>query len=276
MSNFFASPLAFFADSRGDRLADSAYKKTTTPGDPQRWVYLVGTDEMASQVALVAGDTCRQVAVGPRRIDEYTHCFHFSGEAPYAVHETLAVLKEVLTLTRRADSVLDAAIALDFYKAPDPDLDPMHWPNTDAGELVNQGKYHGNARASWRLVDEMAAVITRHPLLRGASTIVSVPGHRADGVSFGEKLARHVAEKVGKDFVLTECLSGERPSVKESLEDREPSVYRLPRYVSGTVIVVDDVYWTGKSMNDVAAAARAAQAERVFGLAGARRMKRGV
>lgn len=265
--------LAFVPDSRGDRLAASRYVKR---GDssPQRWVYLRGTSEMAMQVLRLLGNG-RQVPVPNEQMFQWTHWFHFPGEAPYAVHEMLGVLEDVLTLTRRRDSALDVAIALDFYKSPVENVPPLNWPNTPTGEFVNRAKYHGDTASAWQLVDKMAEIIELHPVYRAAATVISVPGHNADGTSFGEKMAKHVATKVNKQFLHTECPTGARAPAKEVPDEREQATYRLPRSVTGDVIVIDDVYWTGKSMSDVATAARLAGAEAVYGLAAARNMRRG-
>ncbi|MEV8392934.1 MULTISPECIES: hypothetical protein [unclassified Streptomyces] len=243
-------------------------KKATS----DRWLYLCGPEEVAHQIRLLGKCTPEELAEERRR--EWTHEFHLMESDQEELRSMCELLKVVLSLTTKSD--LDFAIAFDWYKDPIGD-DPMKWPNTISGELIYRSKYYspGTARnkARTELLDEFSSVIEKHPLLRECSNIVTVPGHKADGQSFGERLAAKVAAKTGKEIVRTESPGGSRPQAKEGTAAIAEGHFVMPDEISGDLIVLDDVYRSGTTMNAVARAAKRAGARRAFGLAAVRTMR---
>lgn len=244
------------------------------PADPspREWLYVCGPSEAMTQIDLVAGPRGIRDDVHPSHQSNYNHSRLFLSGVPRAVRQTANLLKDVLTMTSREH--LDFALALDWYKVPDPEVDPNRWANTSSGELVNRAKYRSHSPSGRELADHMADLIERHPLLEAANSIITVPGHRADGTSFGEKLARAVAHRADKPVVETQCPNGPRPQQKEESARNLLDEFEIPDILSGGVIIVDDVYRTGGSMDSVAAAAKEAGARRVFGLAAVRTLRR--
>ena len=150
--------------------------------------------------------------------------------------------------------------------------------DTPAGSLVHMAKYYGYPEALDALGSALAKVINGHALLKTADVIVSVPGHDTSRVSFGEHVAAAVAKKTGKPLIAATAAHTSRPAAKErekveggiDLEDE----FTLPDDVdSRGVIIIDDVYRSGQTMEAVAKAAKEAGAERVYGLVGARTMR---
>jgi hypothetical protein len=204
----------------------------------------------------------------PQYMAPHNYCFDFAEGYPTEVWTFVRLLKDVLTL--RSPEHLDVSVALDWYTQPQGD--GQFWP-TEVGALVQRVKYwvYGDPQAVRDAKDEVAArlvdVIERHPLLSSAPTIVTVPGSKADFKSVGERLARYLAVKTSKTVVQTECPSGPRTPRKEDPSVNVMGQFVMPQALKGPVLVIDDVYKSGSSMNAVAAAARAAGATAVYGLA---------
>jgi hypothetical protein len=98
---------------------------------------------------------------------------------------------------------LDFVLALDWYKKPVEGIASTGWPNTETGELVHLGKHRykttgdRQAEVGRLLMKEVSAVIQGHPLLRKADVVLDVPGHDAERVSFGSRMAATVARDFG-------------------------------------------------------------------------------
>jgi hypothetical protein len=263
-------------DTRGNRLVRSQIRKTED--GRERRIYLCCCDTVARQVEQVlqpGGFTRLEMPDNLKRT--YSHRYGVAGQLAGPVRGFLELLEEVLVLEVSAS--LECAIALDFYKDPDPDLDPRQWPNTAAGQLVNAGKYWGNESARQKLVEALADVIDRHPIYARADVILTVPGHRARTTSFGERVAKGVADTVNIPLLRTGAVNAERTSAKEADDQGWPrdlsgEFIVGPEVHGKVVIVIDDVFHTGITMSAVAKAARDAGAVAVLGLVGARTLRR--
>ncbi|WP_460067123.1 ComF family protein [Streptomyces sp. YKOK-I1] len=239
---------------------------------PDRWLYLRGPEEAAQQIHMLG--TCTPEELTDEQTREWTHRFHLMESDKDELQPLCELLKEVLSLTTKGD--LDFAIAFDWYKDPVGD-DPMRWPNTPSGELIYRSKYYSEGvartRARRELLEKFSDLIEEHPLLRECPNIVTVPGHKADGQSFGERLADRVASKTGKQLTRTESPGGTRPQAKEGTATIADGHFEMPGGISGDVIILDDVYRSGTTMNAVARTAKRAGARHAFGLAAVRTMR---
>jgi Phosphoribosyl transferase domain len=132
---------------------------------------------------------------------------------------------------------------------------------TPTGKRVIAAKYKGADDPTddgSRLTEQLATVIETHPLYRSAFTIAAVPGSRHD---FSSALGKALSRTVGKEFAL--------------LRARDDSSKHDPRFVvddsstvkGKSVIVVDDVYRSGVTLQAAATALRDAEALEVLGLA---------
>ena len=262
-----------YRDNRGNRVEKHLFTRDPS-GGPQRRLYLLGPAEAATQIELAYPGECFAREFGRPYSAEYNYGFEFPDGKPWSAPQLLELLESAVTLPQRP--FLDCALALDWYKIPDPEIDSNHWANTPAGELIHRGKYYSlgpKRRAARReLVDNLADVVQVHPLYARAGTVVSVPGHNADGKGFGEQLAGEIANATGKAFAATESPGGPRPQAKEGGATDEV-YFQMPTVLTGEVIVVDDVWRSGGSMMAVAQAARLAGAARVFGLVAVRTMR---
>ncbi|WP_423462892.1 phosphoribosyltransferase [Promicromonospora sp. MS192] len=270
--------VGYLPDSRGNRIDKHVRAKFAGDSSPRTLLCLLGPREAVAQIeAASEPGTCSRFPVRDLNFDgadEYNFCLDYPAGIPAATARLVELLTEILTLHLPPDSPLQFATALDFYKSPREGVDPMKWPNTDAGAWVNAGKYwspgESKRRAMAGFVPRFTDVLASHPLYSSATTVVSVPGHNADGRSWGEKLARRIARETDKKFVETLCPSGPRKQMKGADASPLPP-FEIQEDLSGEpVIVVDDVYKTGRTMAQAAHAARAAGAPYVSGFVIAR------
>ena len=152
-----------------------------------------------------------------------------------------------------------------------------------AASLVHAFKFRGSrpaAKAAGRL---MAAALSLHPELSGFDALLAVPIHpsreRERGYNQAELLAREIAAATG--WPLLDALERARaapPSWRLARVERRAELagaYRPREAAAGLVagrrvLVVDDVSATGTTLEECAAALRAAGAEDAAGYAFAR------
>jgi hypothetical protein len=197
------------------------------------------------------------------------------------VEQLLTLLQEIVSVP--TSPPVDFSLALDWYKNPIGD-DPYMWPNTEVGDLVASGKYRyrwqpvPQAAAGSALADRLCNAIGRHPLLRGASIVLDVPGHDSRRVSFGSRLAETVAARTGAAMSRVGTRSvfrAESKNLGRAQQAMLASEFTVAEVVRGqSVLIVDDVIMSGTSMTAVGTAARASGARQVLGICAARTMKR--
>lgn len=151
-------------------------------------------------------------------------------------------------------------------------------------QLIKAWKYHGMGAAGLqieRLLEECAA---RDPWMRGwahSATLVPVPLHRRRlcerGFNQAEKLARAWARLL--NLPVLECLERTvytKAQAKQASAERQKlsaHVFAMKRGVvlnASKVILVDDVYTTGTTLNSAAQTLREAGVGEVYGLVCAR------
>ncbi|MEY9927987.1 hypothetical protein ABH926_002621 [Catenulispora sp. GP43] len=271
---------AYFPDSRANKLLDYQVWEVTGNATPDNWLYLKGSNEVARQFEVLNGNSCYSIKDRQMRSGNWSHGYHFPQGMNFKNNRMANLLKEVLTMTLVRNASIDCAIAFDWYKIPpEAGTQSEKWDNTETGELVHRGKYYkGVSRAKEMaraaLSEKYLLFVQRHPLYAQCETIITVPGHNADGASFGETMAQEVADLADKELVLTKSLHGPRPQAKSGSESPSAEQFHIPISLAGDVIILDDVYKSGGTMNAVAEAAKRAGASRVFGVAAVRTMKR--
>ncbi|MBI2692592.1 MAG: hypothetical protein HYX29_11690 [Solirubrobacterales bacterium] len=264
---------SFFPDGRGDPLerfewADSDEKSAT--------LLLRGPSAVATQLKLCFGASgIERRELEPADSPDWTHRFEVPTELVEDVQPMLELLSRTLLIP--CEAPMYALIALGFYKDPRSSSNSMEWNNAPAGELIARAKYAKDAGKLDELVTELADVIETHPLYADhGQAVISVPGHRSAQVSFSEVLAAAVAERTQLPLVKVSGQSAERPQAKS--EERAnldlSHEFVVEGDISGkVVIVVDDVYMSGKTMKNIAAVLSDSGARAVIGLVGARTLK---
>jgi hypothetical protein len=268
---------AFIPDSRGNSLETYVVRRVASTSGRRR-LYLCGPQEVSTQLWWLlqrCGRNPRELPLRERDRAEWSHRIEFDGDLPAEVESALELLKRVVSIPVREP--LDIALTLDFYKAPDPDIDPMKWPNTPAGELVHKSKYHQSAVARTALAAELARVVDEHPLYKLADYVLPVPGHDARELSCGVDLARRVASAAEIPLIKVATARAQRPQAKEQVKgeqnDLSDEFSIADDLTDKVVLIIDDVYRSGQSMHAVATVAKSVGARRVLGLSGARTLK---
>jgi hypothetical protein len=265
----FALP-PYIESPRGGKLTSYKVKTLSDPMDGDA-LLLCGPREVAEQILAAHEGSCRKARLTDEAKKTYTHGIRFPGGVTKDVVELADMLTAVVSIP--APKNVDFAVALDWYYVPDDDQEEGI-ARTDMGDLINWTKHathpeYGNSvRSRAKMLRLLVGFIGLHPLYAEASAIIAAPGHKADGQSFGEVLAREVAAKSGIPFVESHG-QGARPAQKEQKQNLD-DVFTVQGGLSGTVIVVDDVYQSGGSARGAAAAAIRAGATSVVSLAVAR------
>lgn len=276
MSRMLLDLTAYFEDTRGNRLEDHQITKVNDTGE--RRIYLRGSHAIARQVEWMLdakGYRPSRLELRPEDGSKWTHRYSVSRPLTTSARDFFVLMSEVVTL-EVPQAILDIAIALDWYKKPDPELDSMSWENTWAGKMVRAGKYVGGAGADQALGGALADVARRHPLLAGADVIVPAPGHDTRRQSFSQRVAEVVAAECGKVTCAPACRAEVRSESKgaDSAFDLEGEFSFAVHELQGRVaLVIDDVYKSGSTMTALARAAKRAHARAVFGLVGARTLR---
>jgi predicted amidophosphoribosyltransferase len=126
---------------------------------------------------------------------------------------------------------------------------------------------------------KVSAVIQGHPLLRKTDIVLDVPGHDAERVSFGSRMAATVARDFKIPKIRVKARDKFRPEVKSLDPSQRAEVlagqFSIASDLRGqTALIVDDVFHSGTSMGEAARAARAAGANRVLGICAVRNRRR--
>lgn len=274
-----ATPPPFRSDRRANRLECWT---TTHDSGPGHFLWLRTADTVVAQLRTLAPDySPRQLPQNPRAI--WSHVFWSPGALRLDVAELLAVLS--ITLTLSCPAALDLVLALDWYKEPVEGIVSTSWPNTETGELVHLGKHryktNGDRQAEIGrlLMRKVSAVIQGHPLLRKADVVLDVPGHDAERVSFGSRMAATVA----RDLVVPKVRVKARDKFRAEAKSVDPAQragilagqFSIAHDLQGrTALIVDDVFQSGVSMGETARAARAAGANRVLGICAVRTLRK--
>ena len=257
--------------SRGvDQLSDWAEVVSGSP--PKAHLQLRCTNDIASQVERrLDGVAGARLRLRSEDREEWTHRYPLSRGLDNSEKAFLELLTKVLTL--RIGPPVTVGIALDYYKDPASHQDPAEWSNTAAGELVHRGKYEGSDAAGKELADHLASIAQRHPDLRNADVVVTVPSHSPR--KFSERLGRRVATRL--EIPIAVLFDDVGSPQKETDPAERPLVsYRLePEGGVGdkAALVIDDVVRTGESMRSVARFLDESGASSVCVLAGVRTMR---
>jgi hypothetical protein len=250
-----------------DQLSDWV---VITDSDQPR-LHLRCTNDVAAQIERRFGSLLgSRMPIRAQDQGEWTHRYPLGRQLTEEEAGFLELLTRVLTL--RLGPPVTVAIALDYYKDPSSAENPQLWANTRVGELVHQGKYAGADRAGRALAMELSQFMDRHPDLRIAEAVVSVPSHSAR--RFSERLAGVVGRLRGIPLIEL------RDDTTEQMKDTDPSSRPKSKLsikneaVAGkAVVVIDDVVRTGESLRSVAAFLKASGAREVSALVAVRTMR---
>lgn len=256
------------------RIEDALYARPQDAGASWRRSYLKSPRLPVRHIKYCFGEQFSELTPVPSaRAADYDNCLEWPQGYPPGAQDLIELLRHALTLPT-GDDRIDLALALDWYKVVDAAVAPTEWRNTEAGDLVSKAKYWVSSptvrqASADRLIELLAAAVSRQPAFRDAACVVSVPGSKGDGNSVGEYIAAGVAEQTGKLLVLATGPARE-PRKGGGAAGGLDGQFGLPAMIEGACIVVDDVFKSGVTMRATALAARQAGAAAVYGLAAAK------
>ena len=269
-------PIFFFPacneDSRANRLESWSFR----PNGGATSIYLCTApdvvDALAAGLVRLGCRTSRLDVTDRDDLREWTHALEIAGIPSAEVEALLILFGETLVLRKQPG--IESAMVLDWYKDPTTDEDPNNWAYTPAGELVHGCKYIGSVKALNALCDRLAEVIDRHPIYREC-VLATVPGHNTKVTSNGERVAAGVAKRLNLPLVKTTARTAVRPEAKSGEAFDLTGEFSMDETANlQAVLIVDDLYHSGKTMSEVAAAAKRAGALSVYGIAGVRTMRK--
>ncbi|MGE2689012.1 ComF family protein [Mycolicibacterium pulveris] len=203
-----------------------------------------------------------------------------SGPAP----ET-AILLKLLTgaLTLPCGDSVDFAIALDWFNMV---VDGAVGDLTRLADHVHRAKHlytplgdiENVKQAGGAVADEIAGFVGQHPILKNVDAIASPPGHDPNVLSFGSRLAAGVAQRRNIPHVRCASTPTRRPPVRSYAFAARAGIlggqFRCPDDVfARRILIVDDVYASGATVQETARALRAAGASQVASIAAIRTME---
>lgn len=252
-----------------DQLSDWAVLEEGASGDSR--LHLRCTNDVAVQIERRLGDVIgARLPARAQDRGEWTHRYPLLRPMTSEEVAFVELLAKVLTL--RLGQPLTVAIALDYYKDPSSHEDPQQWNNTRVGDLVHQGKYGEDDDAGRQLATELSQFMDRHPDLRHAEVIVSIPSHSER--RFSERLAAAIG-RLRKVPVVKLA-----DDVAAPIKDIDPDDRPTPSYsidieaIEGkAVVLIDDVTRKGESLRSAAQYVKAAGAREVSALVAVRTMR---
>jgi predicted amidophosphoribosyltransferase len=184
----------------------------------------------------------------------------------------LGLLEECLTI----EDSLDESHALGYHQEEDDLTTGLRRTALDA--LVYRAKYGSDNQARSQLVDLFGRFVSRHPRYGSASAVAAVPPHSASGSRLSRHLAQGLAAALGMRPVPIRRARETLQQKAITLEDRLAAVKQrvrnqkdsmaVPMALDGeSVIVVDELYGSGASMEEAARSLRQAGSGCVLGLA---------
>lgn len=246
------------------------------PAPDGHLLVISGPPGAATQVRLT------DVTYKPKNSTLHSHSLLGAGPQP---RPRTALLLELLggALTVPCGGSVDFAIALDWFNRV---VDGAIGDLTDLADLVHRGKHMymplGDGaslrRVGGAVADEIAQFVERHPLLTQVDAIATPPGHDLNAPSFASQVAAGVAKR--REIPLIRCTSsGELRDPIRSLAfadraDALAGLFRCPVDVAGQrVLIVDDVYASGATVEETSRALRAAGAVGVASVTAIRTME---
>jgi hypothetical protein len=183
------------------------------------------------------------------------------------VEGVLNLLTEILTVCDSAN----VSHCLDLYRIPVEGLEQNDWPHTEIGSLVYRAKYQHDVSAARQVGKELAAAVARHRALRRAELIAAVPtgsGRHLDAPSLWRgALAGQFAFQETDLWRTRAVLEQKTIASREERARNQQDSMDCPGDVDGRpVLVIDDLYMEGDTIEEAARALRARGASEVFAL----------
>lgn len=192
---------------------------------------------------------------------------------PSVVEALLSLISKTLTI----EDSLDESHALAYHKDQDEATGGLK--PSSLGKLVRTAKYDRLRRPRERIGEALVDFIRIHPRYARADAIACVPAHEASRTAgLAGRLVNQMAETLEQTQIQIARIVTRSPQKEITDEDRQAGVrkrlanqrrsMRVDDQMDGlSIIVIDDLYGSGGTMQEAARALREAGATEVLGLA---------
>lgn len=150
-----------------------------------------------------------------------------------------------------------------------------HTEKTQVGKLLHRFKYLFDRDAGVILADLAAELIDSRSLLKSSDLIVTVPpsftSRPFDSVSFlAEKISKRTGIRWEKGVIKRTKVTGQQKRIfeRELKEENVELTFCLndPRLINGKKILLDDLYASGSTINQISQILRRAKADKISAL----------
>lgn len=211
----------------------------------------------------------RTVRVGES--DQGRHSLHIAGLGMEQKGRVGTVLSVAHIFHTDGYECPDLCLALDWQKQPE---DPN--TRTTTGEREYRAKWKGDTVSASMIAGMLYRIMRAHGALSRANRVIAPPssyalaGRLADRL--GERLGIPVLEARKKTHAPGQSTSGERDF--HALCERQAGMIEvLAPVISGSVLIVDDLYGSGGTIRALTSRLRALGAERILALTVTKRLK---
>jgi hypothetical protein len=190
-------------------------------------------------------------------------------------------LLAVLTATLTVRDTCDISHCLDFYRYPVETAEtPEEWPYTAVGQALYRAKYWGDESEARRVQRQLVDFAVGHPALARSGAVAAVPrsGEHGNRPDWPPIWVEAVADAIGARVVALRRTRNTR--AQKGIDDRDErarnqrgSMEADPAVRGETVLVVDDLYMQGDTLQEAVRALRQGGAIGVFGLCVAKTVK---
>lgn len=152
--------------------------------------------------------------------------------------------------------------------------------HTDIGELERKAKYNGDRAAIEELANRMSTMIGICPVLSKGAVVTAIPPRQGKGFDLPTELARLIASKVAKPLIVAGTWSSNKGQLKEipfeekwDTLDRVGFVPTAEAAQAKKVILIDDLYQSGSTLNFIGAKLKNANKGEVMGVCAVKSMR---
>lgn len=202
-------------------------------------------------------------AVRLRASEQGRHNLHIAGLDMEQEGRVRAVLNMAHIFHTDGDECPDLCLALDWQMNPNP------WVRTEVGEIEYRAKWDDDPAAARQAAWMLYRIVRLHAEMRAARHVIAPPSSHA----FAGGLAGDLAKRLGvpkRGTVKASKIQGQIASGERDFDilcERQVGTIEVQASsLSGSVLVVDDLYYSGGTIREITRQCRALGAKRILAL----------